>query len=82
METRGKKKSTRGPSSSRSTPITKRHLRLPQDDPNDVGNLRDRKVIVERPVNLDHIAPFDILPLLESVGWTNILHWGGPAYQS
>ncbi|MGV7988825.1 hypothetical protein PJP10_31115, partial [Mycobacterium kansasii] len=27
-------------------------------------------------------APFVILPLLEAVGWTNLLHWGGPAYRS
>ncbi|MGV7343265.1 hypothetical protein PJI17_31705, partial [Mycobacterium kansasii] len=41
-----------------------------------------RKVIVGRSVDVNHIASFGILPLLQSVGWDNILHWGGAAYRS
>lgn len=82
MDARGKKKTSRGPSSSKSTPITRRHLQSLEDDPSDVRDLRMHSVIIERPVSIEHTAPFGILPLLRAVGWDNILHWGGPAYQS
>ncbi|MGV7927189.1 hypothetical protein PJO48_29485, partial [Mycobacterium kansasii] len=62
--------------------ITKRHLDIPNGDLPFVQDMRARDVIVERRVDVDHVAPFEILPLLEAVGWTNLLHWGGPAYRS
>jgi hypothetical protein len=82
MNSRGRKKTSRGASSSRSNVITRRHLRDPEEDPSQVRDLRMRKVIVEKAVHVNHIAPFGLLPLLQSVGWENILNWGGSAYQS
>ncbi|MGV8048502.1 hypothetical protein PJP07_30335, partial [Mycobacterium kansasii] len=45
-------------------------------------DLRLHNVIVEKFVDLDNITRFGLLPLLQSVGWDNILRWGGAAYQS
>ncbi|MGV7343481.1 hypothetical protein PJI17_32805, partial [Mycobacterium kansasii] len=65
MASRSRKSTTRGPSSStRSNVITKRHLDIPNGDLPFVQDMRARDVIVERCVDVNHVAPFDILPLL------------------
>ncbi|MGV7994888.1 hypothetical protein PJP12_29915, partial [Mycobacterium kansasii] len=69
MASKSKKSTTRGPSSSsRSNIITKRHLLVTNDDPSYVRDIRARKVIVKHRVDINHVAPFDILPMFEAVG--------------
>jgi hypothetical protein len=59
-----------------------RHLWSPEEDPKYVGDIRLRNMIVERTVNSDHLMTFGIIPLIQSVGWDNILDWGRPTYCS